>query len=492
MPSAGHVRVAIENAVATADFSQTAARSNVVVLHEWEKAKLHSLKAANPAMKVLMYKNLSAMLTASPNGNASTGVTTQEAATHPEWYLLNTSNAKFNFWGYDYLWAADIGNREYQARWAANVLSKLKADIWDGVFIDDTNPTMRYHYNPTSVKKYPSDAGYAAATGSALAVIGPALKTQGELVIPNFGDWRNYRGTISSWLPYVSGGMEEQFTKWGNDPSTGYLTGADWDSQLTALKETQAAGKYSLIVSHSTAKDANAARYGWATTLLAGTGKASFTLAENYSGESWFPEYDYDLGKAVGVESKLSSGVHKRVFERGIVLVNPTLANQPVSFGARYRGSGVALASSTTMAPHTGLILLAEGVAPPKAPAVAVAPPEPPAPVAPAGGMELAAQPVAPSAAVATAPSAAVATPPAVAKPVVRQARRVVVRVRCRSAKQCRRVVHVVLGRNAVVGRRKVTVRARRSARVTVPLDARGRKALAQGKRLRTLVRAGR
>jgi Hypothetical glycosyl hydrolase family 15 len=482
MPSAGHVRVAIENAVTTADFSQTAARSNVVILHEWEQAKLHSLKAANPAMKVLMYKNLSAMSEPSENGNAGTGVTTQDAAGHPEWFLQNTSNQNFAFWGYGYLWAADIGNRSYQDRWAANVLAKLNQDSWDGVFVDDTNPTMRYHYDVDQVKKYPSDAAYSAATGSALSVIGPLLKGKGKLVIPNFGDWRNYRTTVSSWLPYVSGGMEEQFTKWGNDPATGYFTGIDWDRQLAVLKDTQAAGKLSLMVTHSTSQDANAARYGWATTLLAGTGTASFSLAENYSGETWFPEYDYNLGKAVGAETKLSSGVHKRVFERGVVLVNPTLGSVPVSFGGRYRGSGLTVRSSTTMAPHSGLILLREGVAAPNPPAAVGAAPAAaaPAPVqAPAAGTALAAQPVAPSVVTAAAP--------VTAKPA---SGRVVVRVRCRSAKRCHRVVHVVLGRSAVVGRRKVTVRARRSARVAVRLDARGSKALAQGARLRTLVRA--
>ena len=73
-----------------------------------------------------MYKNLSSMLAASSNGNAGTGVTTQEAAAHPEWYLLNTSGARFTFWGYDYLWAADIGNRGYQDRWAANVAGQAE------------------------------------------------------------------------------------------------------------------------------------------------------------------------------------------------------------------------------------------------------------------------------------------------------------------------------------------------------------------------------
>jgi hypothetical protein len=477
--------VAIENAVTTADFSQTPARSSVVVLQEWEKAKLHSLKAANPAIKVLMYKNLSSMLEASPNGNAGTGVTTQEAASHPEWYLTDkTTGKKFNFWGYDYLWAADIGDAGFQKRWADNVGAKLSADIWDGVFVDDTNPTIRYHYTPELVAEYPTDTSYSAATGRALAVIGPALKARGKLVIPNMGAWRDYRPAVSSWMPYISGGMEEQFTKWGNDPAVGYMTGDDWDRQLALVKETQAAGKYALLVAHSTAKDANAARYGWATTLLAGSGKASFSLAENYSDQSWFPEYDYNLGRALSAETRLSNGVHKRVFERGIVLVNPTLASQPVSFGARYHGSGLSLRSSTTMAPHTGLILLKEAVSAPKAPtAPAVAPePAPAAPAAPAGAPVLAAQPVAAPAAVAA---------PAVAKPAARRsAKRVVVRVRCRAAKQCHRVVRVVLGRSAVVGRRKVTVRARRSARVAVSLNARGRNALAQGKSLRTLVRS--
>ncbi len=322
----------------------------------------------------------------------------------------NTTGAKFNFWGYDYLWAADIGNRSYQDKLGRQRLRQAEAaDTWDGVFVDDTNPTIRYHYTPESGAGVPDRRQRTPPRpASALSVIGPALKAQGKLVIPNFGAWRDYRTAVSSWLPYVSGGMEEQFTKWGNDPAIGYVTGVDWDSQLAILKETQAAGKYSLIVAHSTATDANAARYGWATTLLAGTGKASFSLAENYTGESWFPEYDYDLGKAVGVESKLSSGVHKRVFERGIVLVNPTLGSVPVSFGARYHGSGLTTRSSTTMGAHTGLILLKEAVANPLVAAGAAPAAAAPAPqLTPEAAMQLVAQPVSVSAAQSSAPAVA-------------------------------------------------------------------------------------
>jgi hypothetical protein len=462
-PAAGHVRVAIENGAATADFSHTPARSSFVILQEWQRERLHELKAANPRIKVLMYKNLSAIMRAE-NGNAGTGVTAQEAESHPEWYLLNTRGERFTFWGYDYLWAADVGNSAYQQRWADDVSARLKADDWDGVFVDDANATMRYHYDPAQVARYPSDDEYSAATGSALALIGPRLRGEGELVIPNFADWRNHRTTVGGWLRYVSGGMEEQFTKWGNDPSAGYLTDSDWEAQLDVLKQTQAAGKYQLLVSHSDAQDENAARYGWATTLLAASGGgASFALQPDYSNETWFPEYDYDLGEPLGPEVRLESGIRRRVFQRGVVLVNPTRDAVRAEFGGRYRGSGRSAASSGTLGPHSGLIMLGEHVPLPHPPAALL-----PAP-APLGS--------------GTAPA-----PRATASS--RHARtRVTVRVRCRSSRRCHRVVRIKLGRRTV-GRRVVAVRARGSRRVVVRLSANGRTALAEGRRLRTTVRA--
>ena len=480
--SAGHVRVAIDSASHGADFTKTAGRANVVILHEWEQARLHSLKASNPGIKVLMYKNLSAV-SPTQGGNAGTGVTKEQAELHPEWFLKNTSGARFTFNNYGFLWAADIGDPAYQAKWAANVSAKLKADVWDGVFVDDTNATMRYHYDVASVAKYPTDAQYAAATGKAIALIGPRLRAEGKLVIPNFGDWRRYRSTVGQWLNSVSGGMEEQFTKWGQSPSVGFLTGVDWDDQLAALKQTQAMGKLFLGVNHSEPGDQVAARYGWATMLLASTGSASFALHADYTNETWFAEFDYNLGTPTGAETKVAGGVHRRAFTRGAVFVNPTNASVAVSFGGRYHGSGLTSRTSTVMAPHTGLILLRDAVA-----ATAAA-----APAAPVFKAVVAPLPAA-SAPGADTP-AAVAAPPASRSAITipRNARRSLrVRVLCRStARPCRRLVTVVLrhkGKRAQVGRRKVTLR--RTARISMRLDARGRAALAHGRRLRAVVRA--
>ena len=446
-PVAGALRVAIDTAAHDADFSRTAGRSQVVILQEWEAQRLRSLKAANPGVTVLMYKNLSALAKAT-NGMSGTGVSTQEAESHPEWYLRNTRGERFAFDGYDYLWAADIGNRGFQERWAANVAAKLKEQPWDGVFVDDTNPTIKYHYDVASVAKYPSDEAYSAATGSALSVIGPRLRARGALVIPNFGAWRRYRPTVSRWLKYVSGGMEEMFTKYGESPSSGYFTGVDWEDNLASLRETQAQGKLFLGISHSTRGDRAAARYGWATMMLAAEGRATFALHSDYTNETWFPEYDYDLGAPKG-PATVAGGVHRRAFARGLVLVNPTGSSVQVRFGGRYRGSGLGRSSRTTMGPHSGLVLLA-------------------ARARPTGARKRRA-----------------------AGHKRRVARRSVrVRVLCTtSARPCRRAITVALRgrhRRVVVGRRHVVVR--RTSRVKVHLSRKGRAAVTRGRRLKVVV----
>ena len=37
----------------------------------------------------------------------------------------------------------DVGNAAYQAKWLSNVLADARSGGWDGVFMDDTNPTCR-------------------------------------------------------------------------------------------------------------------------------------------------------------------------------------------------------------------------------------------------------------------------------------------------------------------------------------------------------------
>jgi hypothetical protein len=359
-PAAGHFRYAIDSAAGNADYSKTAARRELLILQGYQVPLMKRLKAENPKLTVLVYKDLSGMVARDPWGPTMTGVTTDEA--HPDWYLKNTAGQRFTFRYYNAVWAADVGHPGYQQRWADNVLAQIADAGWDGVFMDDTNPSMQYHYDVERVAKYPTDAAYQAATGSALAAIGARFRAAGKLAIPNFGFWKDYPDVISSWLRHVDGGMNEQHVKVGTTAAIeGYDRTSVWETQLTMIKDAEAQGKVYLGVSHSPNDDRAAARYGYATALLGGGGNTHFALHGDYTNETWFPEYEYAIGSPAGAETRDASGVHRRKFTNGLVLVNPTASSVRVQFGGAYTGSGLSGARAATMRPHTALILAKAG-----------------------------------------------------------------------------------------------------------------------------------
>ena len=229
--AASHERVAIDSNPDFSNLSVSAQRNSYVILGPGQVSRMRQLKAANPNLKVLLYKNLSAARAdcTSPTSDCGTGVTYQQAdSAHPEWFLLNKQGARIRYSDYADLWAMDIGSASYQAEWADNVITEVKRDGWDGVFLDDTNTTMAYHYDVSQVAKYPSDASYQAATQSALASIGPKIQAAGVQAIANIGSWHEYPSVGNSWLAYLNGGMLEHFAKWGYSAGSGYADQGTW------------------------------------------------------------------------------------------------------------------------------------------------------------------------------------------------------------------------------------------------------------------------
>ena len=361
---AGQVRYAIDNNPDFSNLARTAQRHEYVILHPKRVNEVAQIKAANPDVKVLMYKDLSASINYPSNAQLTTGVSYAEAnAEHPEWFLQNTSGQRFTFRNYSSLWAMDVGSPSYQKRWGDNVLSSLNQLAgFDGVFIDDTNPTMKGHYDVSKVAKYPSDAAYQQATESALASITPRFHAAGYDVVANIGHWGEYPEVGQSWLRYLDGAMEENFGKWGEAAGTGFAWEGHWENQLESLQYAQQQGKDYLAVTHSADTDAAAARYGWASLLLGAEGNAHFALHNSYTTENWFPEYEYDIGEPLGPESRLANRVHMRHFTNGVVVVNPTsgqLPSGPLSADscATYSGSGHDHVKSVTLAANSAVIL---------------------------------------------------------------------------------------------------------------------------------------
>jgi Hypothetical glycosyl hydrolase family 15 len=185
-PAAGLARYASDSSPQFPNIAQSAQRNKYVILNFYERSKLQALKAANPQLKVLVYKNLAAISSSSSGGQFPSGVGYPEADTaHPDWFLKNTSGQRFTFGRYGWLWAADIGNTAYQDAWAANTIAEVKAAGWDGVFMDDASYSIKYQYSPSTVAKYPTDAQYGAAMRSALSRIGPKFRAAGKLAFAN-------------------------------------------------------------------------------------------------------------------------------------------------------------------------------------------------------------------------------------------------------------------------------------------------------------------
>ena len=191
-------------------------RYRYVILNSWDAPLLPALRAANPNLKALVYKNLSFTVTYGCSGGVdlpyqTTGVGYCDAnANHPDWFLNDPSGARLNSSPFPSARMMDVGNPGYQAKWLSNVLADARSGGWDGVFMDDTNADMGYHLNGRTIAKYPTTAAWRAATRSMLAAVGPALKSAGLLAMPNlYVPWASdydAQATWSDWLQFTSGG----------------------------------------------------------------------------------------------------------------------------------------------------------------------------------------------------------------------------------------------------------------------------------------------
>jgi hypothetical protein len=360
--AAGHVRYAIRPEGAWPDPSLTATRSRVVILLPWQTALLRRLKATNPKLIVLEYKDLGNTSSYAPiEGFSADGVSYEQAlAQHPEWLLRDRTGKPVQCRGFPYLWAMDIGNPGFQRAWADEVAGELQSQGWDGVFIDNVNPTIRYYHDPADVAKYPSDAAYSAAMTSALAHIVPRIHAAGKLAMANIGSWPSYPAVGARWLRYLDGGMDERFTKFTAARGRGYRSTGEWRTELSILQQAQRQGKWFMGIAQSSDGDVQAERFGWATMLLGSGGHATFALQNDaeYGLETWFSDYEAPIGHPLSAALQRRSGIELRRFSNGLVLVNPTTTTHTLRLGGRYKGDGLRRGSTARLAPHTGLILV--------------------------------------------------------------------------------------------------------------------------------------
>lgn len=373
----GALRICTGCATSGGDLS----RYRYVVLNSWDAPLLPALKAANPGLKALVYKNLS--FTMSYTCEAGTdkryltaGVGYCDAnQNHPEWFLTDPAGSRLSSLYFQQAWMMDVGNPGYQARWLSNVLADVRSGGWDGVMLDDTNADMGWHLHGRTIARYPTSAAWRAATRSMLATVGPALRNAGFLAIPNLSTpWASdydAQATWSDWLQFTSGALQEYYSKWGST-SSGWFAGNDWTFRQRFQTLTEQAGKIFLGLTYAPKGDERSMTWARANFLLfdePGNGGALvFEATDPEAQDPYSASWTADVGTPLAPRFQVGSA-WRRNFSGGTVVVNPTSSSVNVSLGASYVTLGGSVTSSVTLGPTSGAILRSTGAEPPSPPA---------------------------------------------------------------------------------------------------------------------------
>jgi len=344
-------------------------RYKYVILNSWDAPLLPALKAQNPGLKALVYKNLTFTNSSGCSGGVdlpyqTTGVGYCDADQHhPVWFLTDPAGNRLNSAQYPQAWMMDVGSPSYQAQWLSNVLADVRAGGWDGVFMDDTDADMSWHLNGRTIARYPTSSSWRAATRSMLAAVGPGLTSAGVLAVPNLcTPWASdydAQATWRDWIQFTSGAAQEYYTKWGSG-SSGWFAGNDWTFRQQFQAITEQAGKIFLGITYAPKSDVVSMNYARANFLLfdepAYGGALLFEPSDPAAQDPYAPQWTADIGDPLGARFQVGAG-WRRNYTGGTALVNPSTSPMTFQLEQPYIKEDGTRTTSVTLASTTGAVL---------------------------------------------------------------------------------------------------------------------------------------
>lgn len=316
--------------VTDATIQLEAKRRTYIVLNSWEGDLCRKLKAANPAVQVFVYKDLSSTRSYHTSGvDLPTGVDYFKA--DPSWFLKSSGGYKLIYQGYSGHYQMDIGNVGYQEAWATNVLADVKAKGFDGVWMDNALFGADTYHPGIKPVQYQTDASFQAAYVSMLKYVRSRLT--GVKTIANLSNARLYSGVWTRYMEHLDGGFDEWWVAFDNSNLLAEYT-EGWVRQVDEVTANEAAGKITLVQPHFDANGMQAFMYSFCSYLIANGTKAAYSALAATDGYGdptpWRPEFTKDYGAPLGRLTSPSPNVFKREFEHATVTVN---ANKGVTTG---------------------------------------------------------------------------------------------------------------------------------------------------------------
>ena len=296
--------------------------------NEQERNQLLALGAPRPILEYIRFDAIHDPhdCTAQPRRNQAAyevGDFCRISSEHPDWFLLNQNGERISlpYGDQDYV-MMDPGNAGWRAFFLQRV-EQIQADPnWGGVFLDNVEVTLAFRENDGQLPQaYPDEASYQNAVQGFLKYLYTGyFQPNHKLMYANIVARKN-ETDWTSYLTWLDGAMHEG---WAVDWPNRYRDDAIWEQQMTLAEQTQAMGKFIILVSQGTQDDVELQKFAFASYLLVNQGKAAFRYAAsgNYS-EAWtYADYNYNLGVPLGPRYKEGDAWYRN-YSHGLVMVNP-------------------------------------------------------------------------------------------------------------------------------------------------------------------------
>ena len=363
----------VVRALSPAQWATIARQNSIVVLNSWDYQLIPILKAANPNVRVYVYKDLSGIrsddctTTGGACGSCPPGVVDGTLLSsgmgycwvrhyRPQWLLPSAGSGQpLQFAGYPNIWETDYGDLAYLRQWLQNVLADVRSHGWDGVEIDNAL-TRADSYGVA--RKYRTDQEVQAATYSALRYLGPQLSHANVGAVFNVGYATRFAGLWQRWLRPVGGLMQEFYLSSTAHPGA---AGELWRAYQAEVSSCAALHKACWFHSgnYAGAVDLGAREYALASFLLGADARQYLAV-----GSPATMPFNGCRGLGAPLGPMVAAGnVVSRRYSNGIVVVNPSGVTASVALSHDYFAGDKAV-SSLRLDPKSGVVLgLTSGLA---------------------------------------------------------------------------------------------------------------------------------
>lgn len=341
-----------------------AQRYDLFILSSSRSAFVETIKRYNPDAEIYLYLDLP-IKSEFNEGNGSLPALTDSFQVHPEWFLTTsagrpvTTNETFT-----YYWP-DPANQNFREQFILETLSLLRAGQvnWDGVVLDNFRTLRDLSGDGVAdVANYPSDETFRDAQLAFLDALHQRIALENQQLLVELPPYAAESDISQSIMERTDGAMISGFAREEFNAENGHLPVEKLRAQLTIVEQADRSQKRVLLMTNVPFwSDKGISLYGYAGMLLSRSKESDllyyYGLEDSSSIPSyWYREYELELGNARG-DIVTSDELLIRLFERGAVVLNPTVDERSIQFDQPYQTVQGIQATSFTLTAHQALIL---------------------------------------------------------------------------------------------------------------------------------------